>query len=61
MRILTMPAGFPQEVLVNFLTRASAYFPPILSDEDLNDPLMKRQHFERAWFAVLYRYRVPQK
>lgn len=53
-----MPPGFPRDVFVKFLTRASEYFSPILSDEDLNDSLMKRQHFERAWFGVLYRYRA---
>jgi hypothetical protein len=37
---------------------ASKLFPPLLSDEDLNDPLEKRRHFDRAWEAVRYRYRI---
>jgi hypothetical protein len=53
-----MPPTFPQNAFQEFGKRASKFFPTILSDDDLNDPLQKRQHFERAWLAVRYRYRA---
>ena len=34
------------------------FFPKLLSDEDLNDPQEKLRHFQWAWQAVRYRYRL---
>jgi hypothetical protein len=54
----SMPPTFPQNTFQEFVKRASTFFPTILSDEDLSDPVQERQHFERAWLAVRYRYRA---
>ncbi len=34
------------------------FFPKILSDADLNDPLKRRMHNDWSYLAVLYRYRI---
>jgi hypothetical protein len=52
------PTAFPELQFQSFGIGASAFFPKLLSDEDLNDPLERRRHFERAWQAVRYRYRL---
>jgi hypothetical protein len=54
----SMPPTFPQDIFQEFGRRASELFPAILTDEDLDDPLQKRMHFERAWSAVRFRYRA---
>jgi hypothetical protein len=54
---LRMPAPFPRERFQEFGRRAAAWFPEMLSTEDLDDRSQKGRHFERAWLAVAYRYR----
>lgn len=53
---LAISPTFPQSTFQEFGRLASAFFPPILSDEDLNDPCQKL--FQRAWLAVRYRHRA---
>ena len=53
-----MPASFPEADFLAFGRAASRFFPELLSDECLNDPLETRQHFDRARLAVRYRYRL---
>jgi hypothetical protein len=53
-----MPSTFPHDTFQEFGRLASKLFPAVLSDENLDDPLQKQQHFERAWLAVRYRYRA---
>jgi hypothetical protein len=55
---LAMPPGFPDAAFARFGRLASALFPSPVSDEALNDPAMKGLHFDRAWQAVRYRYRL---
>ena len=52
-----MPPAFPLDDFRAFGIAAGAFLPRLLSDEDLNDPLAKRRHFDWAWQAVRYRYR----
>ncbi|MBW2031638.1 MAG: hypothetical protein JRJ31_21500 [Deltaproteobacteria bacterium] len=54
----SMPPTFPQDTFQEFGKRASELFPVIPSDETPNDLLQKQQHFERALWAVAYRYRA---
>jgi hypothetical protein len=53
-----MPTAFPEVQFQAFGKAASAFFPEPLSDAALFDPLARRGHFERAWQAVRYRYRL---
>jgi hypothetical protein len=53
-----MPTEFPEIQFRAFGIGASGFFPRLLSDEDLYDPLERRRHFERACQAVRYRYRL---
>jgi hypothetical protein len=55
---LSMPPTFPLSVFHEFAKFAGSFFPGILSDENLRDPFQKREHFQRAWWAVCYRYRA---
>jgi hypothetical protein len=54
---ITMPPSFPSDEFRAFGIVASAFFPKLHSEEDVNDPLARRRHFERSWQAVRYRYR----
>jgi hypothetical protein len=58
MQHILMPPTFPQEAFQKFAQSASKFFPRFMSDEYLDDPLQKRQHFDLAWVAVRYRYRA---
>jgi len=53
-----LPAGFPQNEFREFGKLAATLFPATLSDEDLDDSLQRRLHFQGAWLAVCYRYRA---
>ena len=53
-----MPAAFPETEFRAFAKGASTFFPDLLSDENLYDPLARRWHFDRVWEAVRYRYRL---
>ena len=55
---ISMPSSFPQIEFRAFGLAAQAFFPKILSDDDLNDPLERRRQFDWAWQAVRYRYRL---
>jgi len=55
---ISMPSGFPQIEFRAFGLAAHAFFPKILSDDDLNDPLERLRQFDWAWQAVRYRYRL---
>ena len=48
---------FPMDEFRAFGLATSPFFPRTLSDEDMNDPLHRRTHFDRSWQAVRYRYR----
>lgn len=52
-----MPPSFPMDGYRAFGLATRSLFPKTLSDEDLNDPLHRRTHFDWAWQAVRYRYR----
>lgn len=54
----SMPSTFPENTFQEFRKLAGKLFPPLLSDENLNDPQKQRMHFDKAWLAVLYRYRA---
>ncbi|MGA2224852.1 MAG: hypothetical protein ABSH41_10460 [Syntrophobacteraceae bacterium] len=54
---ISMPPTFPQDEFQKFLQSASKFFPPFMSNDDLNDPLRKLLHIDWAWQAVRYRYR----
>jgi hypothetical protein len=54
----SMPSTFPHDTFQEFGKLASKLFPAVLSNENLDDPFQERQHFERAWLAVRYRYRA---
>jgi hypothetical protein len=54
---ITMPGAFPAEFR-EFGLATRPFFPKCLSDEDLNDPLKRRLHFDWSWQAVRYRYRL---
>jgi hypothetical protein len=53
----TMPSTFPDTEFRGFGIAAGRFFPALLSDEVLYDPLEKRRHFDWSWQAVRYRYR----
>lgn len=55
---ISMPSGFPEAEFRTFGLAAHAFFPDLVSDENLNDPLERRTQFDRAWQAVRYRYRL---
>lgn len=52
-----MPPSFPMVEYRAFGLATGPLFPKTLSDEDLDDPLHRRTHFDWAWQAVRYRYR----
>lgn len=52
-----MPPSFPMAEYRAFGLATRSLFPKTLSDEDLNDPLHRRTHFDSAWQAVRFRYR----
>jgi hypothetical protein len=52
-----MPATFPDTDFRAFGVVASIFFPALMSDEALYDPLEKRRQFDWSWQAVRYRYR----
>ena len=51
------PSSFPLDEFHAFGMAAQHFFPKLISDEDLNDPLQRRRHFDWSWQAVRYRYR----
>jgi hypothetical protein len=53
----TMPHSFPMDEFRAFGLATRPFFPATLSNEDLNDPIHRRTHFDWAWQAVRYRYR----
>jgi len=53
-----MPSMFPEDTFKEFGKLARKFFPPILSDQNLDDPDQKLGHFKGAWLAVKYRYRA---
>lgn len=53
-----MPSTFPHDRFREFGRGAGKFFPAMLSSESYDDPLQKRLHFDRACFAVCYRYRA---
>ncbi len=53
-----LPAGFPRNEFQEFGKLAASLFPSALSDEDLDDSLQRRLHFQGSWLAVCYRYRA---
>jgi hypothetical protein len=53
-----MPPAFPDDEFRAFGIAANAFFPELMSDENLFDPLEKRRHFDWSWQAVRYRYRT---
>jgi hypothetical protein len=55
---ISMPKDFPASDFRAFGVAAGNFFPKILSDEDLNDPLERLRHFNWARQAVRYRYRL---
>ena len=55
--VLVMPANFPAEY-ANFGRATGPFFAKATSDQDRNDILHRRTHFDWAWQAVRYRYRL---
>ncbi len=55
---IKMPSTFPQDKFQEFGKYATERLPKLLSDEYLADRHQRRQHFDRAWMAVCYRYRA---
>src|ERR1017187_8581861 len=55
---ITMPPSFPMDEFRKFGIATVPFFPKILSNEDLADPLKRRAHCSAAWQAVRYRYRL---
>lgn len=53
----TMPSTFPDSEFRSFGIAAARFFPDLVSDEVLYDPLEKRRHFDWSWQAVRCRYR----
>jgi len=54
---IVMPPAFPEKEFRAFGLAASKFFPALLSDEALFDPLEKKRQFDWSWQAVRYRYR----
>src|ERR1700757_4815739 len=52
-----MPFTFSDSEFRSFGIAAARFFPDLLSDEALYDPLEKRRHFDWSWQAGRYRYR----
>ena len=55
---IEMPSSFPKDKFQQFGLLSAEVFPAPWSDEDLNDPLQRRQHSDRSYMAVCYRYRT---
>jgi len=55
---IAMPPEFPETEFRAFGLAASAFFPALMSDENLFDLQEKRRHFDWSWQAVRYRYRI---
>jgi|ERR1017187_9647591 hypothetical protein len=55
---ITMPPSFPMDEFRKFGIATVPFFPKILSNEDLADPLKRRAHCDASWQAVRYRYRL---
>ncbi|MGD0163335.1 MAG: hypothetical protein ABSB39_12785 [Candidatus Sulfotelmatobacter sp.] len=55
---ISMPREFPEAEFRAFGRAADAFFPGLVSDENLSDPLERRTQFDWAWQAVRYRYRL---
>jgi hypothetical protein len=55
---IAMPPAFPADEFRAFGLAASSFFPPILSEQSLYDPLERTTHFNWSYQAVLYRYRI---
>jgi len=53
-----MLTAFPETEFRAFAQGAHTFFPGLLSDEALSDPLERRRHFDWAWQAVRYRFRL---
>ena len=53
-----MPPSFPMDEYRAFGLATSSFFPKALSDEDLNDHLHRRTHFDWSFQAVGFRYRI---
>lgn len=51
------PSNFPTPDFVRFGLAAGLFFPDVISEATLLDPLEKRRHFDWSWQAVRYRYR----
>lgn len=51
-----MPSTFPNNAFNDFTKFAMRFFPPLLSNENLEDPLERRNHAAGALQAVRYRY-----
>jgi hypothetical protein len=54
---ISMPSSFPMPEYRAFGLATRSLFPQTLSDEDMNDPLHRRTHFDWAWQAIRYRFR----
>ncbi|MBI3278745.1 MAG: hypothetical protein HYZ57_02770 [Acidobacteria bacterium] len=54
---ISMPSSFPMNEFRAFGLATKPFFPAILSNEDMSDPLHRRTHFDWAWQAVRYRFR----
>ena len=52
-----MPSSFPEVDFRAFGIVAAQFFPDLLSDEVLYDPLERQRHFDWSWQAVRCRYR----
>lgn len=52
-----MPTSFPDTDFRAYGIAAEGRFAPLMSDDNLYDPLEKRGHFDKSWQAVRYRYR----
>lgn len=55
---ITVPPSFPMDEFRAFGLATVPFFPKLLSDDDLNDPLRRRSHCDAAWQAVRYRFRI---
>jgi len=54
---IALPPSFPKDKFQEFGLLAAQFFPKLLSDGFLSDPLQSRIHLDRSWMAVAYRYR----
>jgi hypothetical protein len=55
---LSMPFTFPHVTFQKLGKSSAEFFPDVLSNGYLADPLQRRQHYDRALLAVCYRYRA---